>query len=110
MLVKVVHVSVKDLDKQFDRRRRLHARVGDAEGALETLENTLTVAVQLRKHTDQSAYLGIGTVLAQGVSQNLDEMLATHIALLRLFIRSNRRGPPQVTSQVDRAALVGLAQ
>ncbi len=44
-LVKVVDVSIQDLDKQLDRRRRLHARVGDSESALQTLEDTLAVAI-----------------------------------------------------------------
>jgi hypothetical protein len=34
LLVKVVHVSVQDLDKEFDGYGRVHACVGDTERAL----------------------------------------------------------------------------
>lgn len=46
-LVKVVHVSIQNLDKQLNRRRSLHARVRHAERALETLEHPLAITVQL---------------------------------------------------------------
>ena len=45
LLVKVVRVAIEDLDKELDRRSRLHARVGDAKGALETLQHTLAIAI-----------------------------------------------------------------
>jgi len=47
LLVKVVDVSVEDLDEQLDRGGRFHARVCHAERALETFENPLAVAVEL---------------------------------------------------------------
>lgn len=47
LLVKVVDVSVEDLDKQLDGRGRLHTRIGHAEGALEAFQNALAVAVEL---------------------------------------------------------------
>lgn len=34
LLVKVVHVAIQDLNKQLDRRRRLHARVSHAKSSL----------------------------------------------------------------------------
>lgn len=47
LLVKVVDVAVQDLDKELNGGGRLHARVGDTESALETLENAFSVAVEL---------------------------------------------------------------
>lgn len=47
LLVKVVDVAVQDLDKELDRNSGIHARVRDTESALEALEDSLAIAVQL---------------------------------------------------------------
>jgi hypothetical protein len=49
LLVKVVDVAVEDLDEELDRGRRLHAGVGYAQSSLQTLEDTLAVAVELQE-------------------------------------------------------------
>ena len=46
-LVEVVDVAVEDLDEELDAHGRVHASIGDAEGALETFEHALAVAVGL---------------------------------------------------------------
>lgn len=48
LLIEIVHISIQNLDKQLDGRGRFHARVCDAEGPLETLQDALPVTVQLR--------------------------------------------------------------
>lgn len=48
-LVKVVHISIQNLDKQLDGRRRLHARVRHPERALQALKHPLAVTVQLQQ-------------------------------------------------------------
>lgn len=58
LLVKVVDVSIENLDKQLDRRGRLHARVCHAESALEALEDALTVPVELVSHVSTLSYVG----------------------------------------------------
>ena len=47
LLVEIENVEVENLDKQLNAGGRLHARVGNAQGALQTLEHSLAVAVQL---------------------------------------------------------------
>lgn len=46
-LIEIVHVSVEDLDEEFNGYGSVHASVGDAESALETFENALAIAVEL---------------------------------------------------------------
>jgi hypothetical protein len=48
LLVEVVNVAVQDLDEQLDADGRVHAGVGDAQGALQAFEDALAVAVGLR--------------------------------------------------------------
>lgn len=48
LLIEVVDVAVEDLHEELDRHSGIHAGVGDAEGALETFEDTFAVAVELR--------------------------------------------------------------
>ena len=47
LLVKVVDISIENLDKQLDRRGRLHARVCNAKGALQAFQDALAVTVEL---------------------------------------------------------------
>ena len=47
LLVEVVDVAIQDLDEQLDADGRVHAGVGDAQGALEAFEDALAVAVGL---------------------------------------------------------------
>ena len=47
LLIKVVHVSVQDLDKQLDGSGSLHAGVRNTKSALQAFENTLAVSVEL---------------------------------------------------------------
>lgn len=46
-LVEIVHVSVEDLDEEFNGYGSVHASVGDTESALETFKNALAIAVEL---------------------------------------------------------------
>lgn len=46
-LIEIVHVSVEDLDEEFNGYGSVHASVGDAESALETFKNALAIAVEL---------------------------------------------------------------
>lgn len=36
LLIKVINISIENLNKQLDRRGRLHARVSNAQGTLQT--------------------------------------------------------------------------
>lgn len=47
LLIKVVDVSVQDLNKQFDGYRGVHASVGHPQRSLKTLQHTLAVPVEL---------------------------------------------------------------
>lgn len=52
LLVKVVDVAVEDLDEEFDGYGGVHAGVCDAEGTLETFEDTFAIAVELLTSLD----------------------------------------------------------
>lgn len=47
LLVKVVDISIKDLNKKFDRNSRVHASVSDSESSLQALQHTFAVSVEL---------------------------------------------------------------
>ena len=47
LLIKVVQVSVEDLDEELNRDCRVHACVCDSERTLQTFEDAFTVAVEL---------------------------------------------------------------
>lgn len=47
LLIKVVNISVQDLDEEFHRHCCVHAGICNAECSLETFENALSVAVEL---------------------------------------------------------------
>lgn len=49
LLVKVVDVTIQDLDKELDRHSRIHACVSDAQCTLQTLQNALAITVRLWK-------------------------------------------------------------
>ena len=49
LLVKVVDVAVEDLDEELDGGCRLHTGVGHTQSSLQTLKDTLAVAVQLQE-------------------------------------------------------------
>jgi len=51
LLLKVVDVSVQNLNKQFHVRHRVHARVCNLERLLETFQDTLAIAVGLSRFT-----------------------------------------------------------
>lgn len=83
MLVKIIHISVQNLYKQLDTRRRLHAAISDAECPLQTLQNSLAVTVELQKY--RSALLFESPGGRHGC--------VTHIFLL-LLVPGNRHRPP----------------
>lgn len=59
LLVKVVDVAVENLDKELDADGRVHAGIGDTEGALQALEDAFAVAVGLEnKSVDMLEYFG----------------------------------------------------
>ena len=47
LLVKVVDVAVEDLDEKLHRHSGVHAGIGNAESTLETLKDSLAVAIKL---------------------------------------------------------------
>lgn len=47
LLVKVIDVTVQDLDEQLDRDRGVHASISHTQGSLQTLEHSLAVSVEL---------------------------------------------------------------
>jgi hypothetical protein len=47
LLVEIVDVAVEDLDKEFDGHGGIHAGICDTQGALQTLEDSLPVTVEL---------------------------------------------------------------
>lgn len=47
LLIEVVDVAVENLDEKLDGDSVVHAGIGDTESSLETLQNTLSVAVEL---------------------------------------------------------------
>lgn len=47
LLVKVVDVSVEDLDKEFDGNSSVHAGICDSQSALETLEDSFPITIEL---------------------------------------------------------------
>lgn len=82
LLVKIVDISVEDLDKKLDRGGRLHTRVCHAESALEALEDALTVTVELVFYV---------SILESWKHEGLG---GAHLCLLRLPVRGDRRRPP----------------
>lgn len=48
LLVEIVDIAVEDFHKEFDGDGGVHAGVGHTEGALEALENSFAVAVELQ--------------------------------------------------------------
>jgi hypothetical protein len=47
LLVEIIYVAVEDFHKKFDGDRCVHAGVRNAKGALQALEHTLSVAIEL---------------------------------------------------------------
>ena len=47
LLIKVVDISVQDLDEQLDRHGGVHARISHSQGPLQALQNPFAVAVEL---------------------------------------------------------------
>lgn len=47
LLIKVVDVTVEDLDKEFDGNSSVHAGICDSQSALETLEDSFPITVEL---------------------------------------------------------------
>lgn len=47
LLIKVVHVAVQDFDEQLHRNGGIHAGISDTERALQTLEYSFSIAIEL---------------------------------------------------------------
>ena len=47
LLIEVVDVAVQNLDEELHRDGRVHAGIRNTEGALKTLENPFSIAVEL---------------------------------------------------------------
>jgi hypothetical protein len=47
LLVKVVHVAVQDFDEQLYRHCGIHAGIGDTERALQALEYSFPITIEL---------------------------------------------------------------
>jgi hypothetical protein len=68
LLIKIVDVSVENLDKQLDGSGRLHARVRHAEGALETFQDAFAVAVELIQPVNTNSKKGKFPAMLTSVS------------------------------------------
>lgn len=93
LLIKVVYVTVQDLHEELDGHGGVHAGIGNTQSALEALENTFAIAVEL-------------DTKSENVRHNQD-MTYSFRVFLSLRILHN---PPQMTGQVDGTTLVGLLQ
>jgi hypothetical protein len=49
LLVKVVHVAVQDFHEQLHRHCGIHAGIGNTECALQTLEYSFSIAIELSR-------------------------------------------------------------
>lgn len=47
LLLEVVDVAIEDFHEKFYRNCRVHARIGNSQGALKTFQNSLAVSVKL---------------------------------------------------------------
>lgn len=47
LLLKVINISVQNLDKKLNRHSRVHTSICNAKCTLQTLKNTFSIAVKL---------------------------------------------------------------
>lgn len=47
LLLKVINISVQNLDKKLNRHSRIHTSICNAKCSLQTLKNTFSIAIKL---------------------------------------------------------------
>jgi hypothetical protein len=94
LLVKVVNVSVEDLDKQLDRHCCIHACISNTERTLQTFKHAFAIAVEL------------------WLSVNISKIIVyvTHSFRILLTQCSDFSCPPQMTRKVNRTTLIWLLE
>lgn len=73
-LIEIVHVSVEDLDEEFNGYGSVHASVGDAESALETFKNALAIAVELYRLV-QSGFSVVRSIAKKKKKKGMEKRL-----------------------------------
>jgi hypothetical protein len=47
LLLEVINITIQNFNKQFNGNSSIHARIGDSESALQTLEDAFPISVEL---------------------------------------------------------------
>lgn len=99
LLLEVVYVTVEDFDEELHGHCGVHASVGNAEGTLETFEDTFAITIDL------------GSIECQlGKYRFRRTKKDAYTFRLLPFVLWRVSHPPEVAGQVDCATLIWLLQ